>query len=199
MPRKTAAAELLADLSHVLEGHRWYLFGAQAVNIFGRPRMTADVDVTVEWRREELPALLKKARDNGFELLVSEPARFLKQASVLPFSHRATGMPLDLVLSGSGLESDILDNARPVRIGRRSFPVIAPEDLVITKILAGRPKDIEDAQSVLYEQRDSLDLKRVRGVLRDIEKAVDVSDLVRTLDSIAAKPKPSKRAKASKK
>jgi hypothetical protein len=42
--------ELLSKLSKVLQKLklRWYLFGAQAVNVYGIPRMTADVDVTID-------------------------------------------------------------------------------------------------------------------------------------------------------
>jgi hypothetical protein len=185
----------LADWTRVARGHRWYLFGAQAVNVFGRPRLTADVDVTLEWARPELGALVKKAREHGFQLLVSDPAKFLKETSVVPFVHLATNMPLDVVIAASGFEQELLKNARSIRLGGMSIPVIAPDDLVITKILAGRPKDLDDAASVLREQRGRIDLARLRRILGDIEQAVDVSDLVRTLDGIVANSVPS-RARA---
>jgi hypothetical protein len=49
VPSPSGPAELLADLSGVLRnlGLAWYVFGAQAALIWGRPRMTADVDVTL--------------------------------------------------------------------------------------------------------------------------------------------------------
>jgi hypothetical protein len=45
-----APARLLAALSRAFSarGWRWYVFGAQAVVAHGRPRLTADVDATVE-------------------------------------------------------------------------------------------------------------------------------------------------------
>lgn len=48
-------ADLLAALAGALGelGVRWYLFGAQAVLIHGRPRLTDDVDVTWETIRHE--------------------------------------------------------------------------------------------------------------------------------------------------
>lgn len=49
MSEPPAPAELLRDLAAVLSrwGGRWFLFGAQAVNVWRSPRLTADVDVTV--------------------------------------------------------------------------------------------------------------------------------------------------------
>jgi hypothetical protein len=38
---------------------RWYVFGAQAVVVHGRPRMTGDVDVTVEIDVSRLPSLIR--------------------------------------------------------------------------------------------------------------------------------------------
>ena len=48
MPVQPAALELLAALSPVLaRWGRWYVFGAQAVIVYGVPRLSADVDVTL--------------------------------------------------------------------------------------------------------------------------------------------------------
>jgi hypothetical protein len=172
---------------------------AQAVNLYARPRMTVDVDVTVEWPRSDLETLMKKARANGFDLLVDDPKAFLKATSVLPFAHRRTGMPVDVVLASSGLERDLLDGAVSVRIGTFRVPVIAPEGLVVTKLLAGRAKDVEDAESVLREQRAAIDAARVRKLLAEIERAVDVSDLVRTFDALVRRTRPKRVGKSRRK
>lgn len=49
MPCPPGPADLLADLAHEFARLRvpWYVFGAQAALIWGRPRLTTDVDVTV--------------------------------------------------------------------------------------------------------------------------------------------------------
>lgn len=47
---RPALLEALRALQEVLdqEGLRWYVFGAQAVVVYGQPRLTADLDVTLE-------------------------------------------------------------------------------------------------------------------------------------------------------
>ncbi|MGD9903346.1 MAG: hypothetical protein AB7U83_07730 [Vicinamibacterales bacterium] len=49
MPSPAGPAELLADLAAALDAldARWYVFGAQAALVWGRPRLATDVDVTV--------------------------------------------------------------------------------------------------------------------------------------------------------
>ena len=48
-------------------------------------------------------------------------------------------------------------------IGGTTVPVIDPEDLVIAKILAGRPKDIEDARNLWRLHGREFDHDRIPG------------------------------------
>lgn len=94
-------------------------------------------------------------------------------------------MDLDVVLSVSGLEDEFLRRAVSLDVDGLEVRVISAEDLVITKILAGRPKDVEDARLILKRKRSSLDHVRIRGVLSELEEALDQSDLVSTLDALS--------------
>lgn len=57
-------------------------------------------------------------------------------------------------------------------------PVISPEDLIATKILAGRPKDMEDVRGILRERLPDLDLALIRSTLAALEDALAQSDLL---------------------
>ena len=181
-----SAAEVLAALARVLRrrGVGWYLLGAQAVIYWGRPRLSADVDVTVRLPLEEARALAAALQEEGFHPLVEDLEAFVARTRVLPLEHRATGLPVDVVFGGPGLEEEFLKRAVPVVIGGETVPVIAPEDLVVTKILAGRAKDIEDVRGILAVRGPTLDLDRTRALLALLEKALDRSDLVPELDRL---------------
>ena len=184
VPTQPAAAELLADLSKVLtRWGRWYVFGAQAVIAYGVPRLSADVDVTIELRPEEPQRFAGEMQAAGFALRV-EGDDFIRRTRVMPFVHVATAMPLDIVLAGSGLEDEFLDRARVVDISGVSVPVIDPEDLIIAKVLAGRSKDIDDARSLWRLHGHELDAERVRGTLGLLEEALGQSDLMPAFESI---------------
>lgn len=183
MPSPAGPAELLADLAVALAavGVRWYVFGAQAALIWGRPRLTTDVDVTVECRvptRELVEALDK----GGFSLRVDGTDAFIDATRVVPFEHRASGLALDVVLAGPGLEERFLERAVPVDIAGTVVPFISPEDLVVTKLLAGREKDIDDVRGVFAERGSALDVSRIRTTLELLEGALGQSDLTPVLD-----------------
>lgn len=161
----------------------WYVFGAQAAIIWGSPRLSADVDITATIAPESVDSFIETMANHGFTLL-SDDAELVARTRVLPFVHRGTRMPLDVVLAGPGLEEEFLKRAIPVDIRRTSVPVISPEDLVITKVLAGRPKDIEDVRGVVHERRASLDAARIRTVLGLLEQALGQSDLLPVFERI---------------
>ncbi len=186
MSERPALLEALGALQVVLdrEGLRWYVFGAQAVVVYGQPRLTADVDVTLEASLERVLELVAPLGEHGFEPRAADPWELLHRARVLLLQHRPSGLAVDLVVAGPGLEEEFLAHRRFVDLGGLEVPVISPEDLVVTKILAGRPKDLDDVRGILREQGDRLDLERSRRFLRMLEQALDRSDLVPALERL---------------
>jgi Nucleotidyltransferase of unknown function (DUF6036) len=149
---RSAVAELLADLAHALgeAGVSWYLFGAQAAILHGAARLTADVvDVTVRWPADRpQEALIDVLAACGFEPRVADP-HFVQRTRVIPFHHRPTGLPLDIVMAGPGLEDLFFERVLLRDVEGVPVRVASPEDIVIMKVLAGRTKDIDDVVSIL--------------------------------------------------
>jgi hypothetical protein len=194
-----APARLLAALSRAFSarGWRWYVFGAQAVVAHGRPRLTADVDVTVELVGATARDLVTDLAPHGFELRFRLTDAILAESRLLPLVHEPTGMPLDLVIAGPGLDEEFLERARLGDVGGVEVPIVSAEDLVAMKILAGRRKDLEDVRGVLVEQRGSLDLARTRDVLASLEAAIGERTLLPRLERLlrATEPGGAKRRK----
>ncbi|WP_438002495.1 nucleotidyltransferase [Sorangium sp. So ce296] len=179
---------MLADLAGALRRRRlrWYVFGAQAAVAYGRPRMTADVDVTVDLAHTSTLALVDDLSRAGFDLRIHLGEDFLRDARLLPLVHRPTCMPIDVVIAASSLHVEFLARRRVIDLGGVRVPMISPEDLVVTKVLAGRPKDLEDVRGVLIEQRD-LDLDRIRDLLGELEAALGEDRLLRRLERLIRK------------
>lgn len=172
----------------------WYVFGAQAVNVWAMPRTTGDVDVTAYLRGSDHSGFVSAMRRAGFDLRVRDIDGFVRKTRVFPFVHRKSRIPLDIVLAGPGLEEKFLERARKVDLGGVFVPVISPEDLLVTKILAGRPKDIEDVRAILRARLKKLDLRRIRGFLRLLEDAIGQTDLKQSFEKeLAAERRKAKR------
>ncbi len=184
MPSPAGPVELLSDLAAALNtlGARWYVFGAQAALVWGRPRLTTDVDVTV--RCSATTDHLVRALDTrGFSLRVDATEAFIRTTRVVPLEHRTSGLALDVVLAGPGLEDLFLERAVPIDVAGTVVPFISPEDLIVTKLLAGREKDIEDVRGVLSERGSALDVNQIRTTLGLLEGALGQSDLMPVFDA----------------
>lgn len=160
-------------------GAGWYVFGAQAVALYGVQRTSADIDVTIALGEVTSRELVAAAARAGLRARFADD-EFVMATRVIPMVHTATGWPLDVVLAGPGLEQLFVASARRLRLGKITVPVIAPEHLVATKLLAGRPKDLEDVRALLAEPELDLDRAALDELLAMIEQALDRSDL-RTL------------------
>jgi hypothetical protein len=183
-------ADLLADLARGLRalGVRWFLFGAQAAILHGAARLSADVDVTVDLGARSSRELVAALAREGFGLRVADAGGFVEATRVLPLVHLASRMPLDLVLAGPGLEEQFFTRVTERLVGRVRVPVVSAEDLVAMKVLAGRPRDLEDVAAIVRAHRD-LDVEGTRSTLRLLERALDRADLVVELERILASTK----------
>lgn len=184
MPSTAGPAELLSDLAAGLSavGAQWYVFGAQAALVWGRPRLTTDVDVTVKC---SVPTdhLVRALDARGFTLRIDATESFIRTTRVVPLEHQASGLALDVVLAGPGLEDLFLERAVPIDVAGTVIPFISPEDLIVTKLLAGREKDIEDVRGVLSERGSALDVDQIRTTVALLEDALGQSDLMPVFDA----------------
>ena len=187
--------EVLAALGTCFDslGVRWYLFGAQAAIFHGVARLTADVDVTVLLEPHSAGRLASVMKANGFRLRVTATDDFVARTRVLPFVHSATRLPVDVVLAGPGIEEQFLDRAEFHVLEGARVPIATVEDLVTMKILAGRPKDLDDAKGMLQARSEEIDLDHVRRMLQLLEEALSQSDLIPQLEQLIRREKRSAR------
>ncbi len=194
---------VLADLARVFAALRvrWYVFGAQAVIAAGFVRTTLDIDVTVEMPRTGTAALLAALDRSGFTMRdVGDTATFIAQTRIVPVTHSATGIPVDVVLAGPGLEDEMMARAILRTVRGTKVPFVATDDLIALKLLAGRPKDLEDVAALLRARPRDLSLEVARQRVSELGAMIDDSTLTTSFDRLVqeATGGPSPRAKPKK-
>jgi hypothetical protein len=194
---RSAPAELLASLvtAFAARGWRWYVFGAQAVLAHGRPRLTPDVDASVDIAGASRSELVEVLARHGFTLRSPLSPDHLREGWLLPLVYDPTGMPLALTLAAPGFDQELLERARPFDLGGVVVPVVSAEDLCVMKILAGEPEDLEDVRGVLVAQGDRLDLDRVRDLLAAMEAVTGEPVLLSRLERLTRPARGKRRAR----
>ena len=141
---------LLARLAEAFEAEAlpYMIIGGQAVLLYGEPRLTRVVDVTVGADVSALSKVLAVAGRVGVKPRPADPGAFVAETLVLPCEDPGTGIRVDFVFSSSEYEATAIGRVRLVTVGGRSLAYASPEDLIIHKLVAGRPRDLDDIRSV---------------------------------------------------
>lgn len=179
-------ADLLTDLGAAFNrtSTRWYIFGAQAAIVYGAARLTADVDVTVMFGNQPVENLIQALKDEGFETRITDALSLVEQSRILPVVHLQSSIPVDIVFGGPGLEEQFAHRTQHHKLDGVVVPIASSEDIITMKILAGREKDLDDALAIIMAQGKRLDLLTISSTLELLEKALDRSDLLQTLDEL---------------
>jgi len=166
---------LLKELAQALERENipYLVMGGQAVLLHGEPRLTRDIDVTLGLMPNDLDRVLRIVGDLGLEVLTSEPEKFTNETWVLPVLDAKSGIRVDFIFSSSAFESQAMKRAVPVNIKGTNVRFASAEDLIIQKIFAGRPRDMEDVRGILAKKLPQLDVEYIRENLREFDKALN--------------------------
>ncbi len=138
----------------------YMIIGGQAVLLYGEPRLTRDVDITLGITPDDLGKVLLVIKETRLRVLVEDPAAFVRQTWVLPALDDESGLRVDFIFSWTPYERQAIERARSVVIEGRPVRFAAVEDVILHKLLAGRAQDLEDIRTMLRKQ--SVDLEYIR-------------------------------------
>ena len=165
--------QLLEQIALGLEALRipYMVIGGQAVLLYGEPRLTRDVDVALGVGPERLGDVLRWVRERDWQVLVENPVDFVQKTMVLPCLEPASGIRVEFIFSFSPYEKRAMERVRRVPLGKTQVCFASVEDLVIHKIVAGRPRDLEDVRSIVGKQQP-VDVEYVRHWLGEFERGL---------------------------
>jgi predicted nucleotidyltransferase len=150
---------LLARITRALEarGVPFMLIGGQAVLLHGEPRLTQDVDITLGVGPRHLGEVLDVCVELGLDPLPEDVEGFVSRTFVLPASDSASGIRVDLIFSTTPYEAEAIARAVRVSVAGAQVPFSTAEDLIVHKLFAGRPRDLEDVAGVIRRKGPDLD------------------------------------------
>lgn len=149
----------------------YMVIGGQAVLLYGEPRLTKDIDITVGIGVRELNRLKSVLPAIGLDVLVKDEVSFVEKTMVLPTLEQRSGIRVDLIFSFSPYELGAIQRARSIRLGRSEVKFASPEDVIIHKAIAGRPRDLEDVKSILLKN-PGVDSAYIRKWLDEFDRSL---------------------------
>lgn len=169
--------ELLAKLAGQLDASNipYMVIGGQAVLLYGEPRLTRDINITLGIGPDKHADVLALADRLRLQCLVENAEEFASRTLVLPFLEEGSGIRIDLIFSYSPYEQQAIQRAQTIIFDpAKGHPVrfAALEDVIIHKIIAGRPRDIEDIKSILLKN-PGYEKRYIESWLGEFDKGLD--------------------------
>ena len=152
------------------------VIGGQAVLVHGEPRLTRDIDITLGVDSTQLNKVLTAVASISLASAVADVESFVRKTNVLPLSDPVSNIRVDLIFSFTPYESEAVRRAVTVVLNEVPVRFASAEDLIIHKLVAGRPRDIEDIRGVLA-RNPSLDEEDIIRWLASFREVVN-RDLV---------------------
>lgn len=156
--------------------------GGIAVSLTAQPRATQDIDVVIWLDQEHWQSFLVSGERHGFQPRIAGVLDFAGRSRVLLMTH-STGISVDISCGALPFEREMIERARTLDLGEVTLRVPTPEDLIITKAVAQRPKDLIDIEAIL-EASPNLDLARIRRWVREFAEALEMPELLTNVERL---------------
>jgi hypothetical protein len=182
---------VLGDLVNWLQEHHTpgIVIGGIAAGILGRPRTTADVDVSVIVDEPGWSQFAIAGEKHGFVLRQPDAVEFAQRSRVLLVRHKPTGISVDIAFAALPFELQAIARAQTGDFQGLSFPLPTPEDLIIMKAVAHRQRDLGDIESIV-DSHPHLDRRRIIRWVRDFAAILEMPEIVSDLQTILKRPGP---------
>ena len=91
---------------------------------------------------------------------------------------------VDLLLGLRGMDPELLNRTRQVRLGEVLLAIVSREDFIAMKAFAGGPVDLADARAVIHLDCESLDVELLRRLAQRFGRGAArvVDDLLGAVD-----------------
>ena len=163
----------LTDLSNLLkkENVPYMIIGGLANAIWGHPRATLDIDLTI-WILDDQIQKLLSILEERYVFMVEEPIAFISKTRVLPIKNNEN-LRIDIIFGVLPFEKDAIDRSVEVKIGDNSIKFCTAEDLILLKIISERSKDLEDVRNLLHYQKGNLDYTYLEPRIMELSDLLD--------------------------
>lgn len=179
--------ELIARIARCLDEENipYMIMGGQAVLIYGRARVTRDIDFTLGMDSDKYAKIVELCNSVGLRVLTQDPKTFTAETMVLPAEDPLSKMRVDLTFSFTPYERQAIERAKNIEIAGYTVRFATCEDVIIQKMVAGRAVDIEDVKSILAKQGDAVDIEYIRKWLGEFEVMEEYAGVLKRFDDLS--------------
>ena len=162
----------------------YMIIGGQAVLLYGSPRLTRDIDITLGVDTDKFSSIEKICKELGLRILPENPEDFAAETKVLPAEATESKIRVDFMFSFTPYEAQAINRTREVLMAGYPVKFASCEDVIIHKMLAARAVDEEDVKNILIKNKNSIDFKYIKRWLSEFSKLSEHKGMLGKFDSL---------------
>ena len=150
-------AEVAKEIASLLEQMScpYAILGGLAVRAYATPRPTYDVDFAVAIPRERLEVFFDGLEDLGYTVPEAYRRGWVDYVGDMPLVKARIylgdrGIDADIFLAENAHQKAAIGRRRLEKVENQELWIVSPEDLIILKLAANRPRDLADITDVLF-------------------------------------------------
>jgi len=164
------------------QGWQFCFIGGLAVQRWGEPRETVDVDISLFTGFGEVDDYCEVLLEQ-FEPRIANASAFAKERRVLLLRSRS-GVGINVSLAALPYEALVIQRASSFDYPRGiSLRTCSAEDLIVLKAFAGRGQDWVDVERIIVRQTGKLDWDYICEQLRPLAELKDAPEIVDQLET----------------
>ena len=152
------------------------LIGGLAVSIWGEPRSTIDVDLSLWVEESDIHHVVTQI-GKRLRPIPPDPISFVAELRTLPVT-TSNGVRADLVFATLPGERRAIARAAPKQINGNQVMVATVEDLIWMKLISERQKDLDDARRLIRRFAATLDRGYLEPLLQQLSEAFARSEIL---------------------
>lgn len=163
--------------------NRGVIIGGIAVGFLGRPRLTEDVDAMFLLSTQDISKFLVAAKNENIEPRIPNADEFARKNRILLLQHTPTETNIDISLGIMPFEEEMVQRSIIQSTSTLSVRLPSPEDLIIMKAIAHRPKDLEDIRTIV-DKNPKLDIPRIEKWVKQFAEVLEMPSLWDDIEDI---------------
>lgn len=173
----TTSIKILTDYFHK-NNIQYVIVGGIAVLVFGRTRMTTDIDMIIDHKAIDRVDFINYLRDNNFDANLSD-LKVLDEGVHASIFYKDDMFRIDLKGIYGENEQRSIDSAIEIPFNQVLAKFDHPLNIIGFKLLYGSEQDFEDALAVFIRNQEFIDMNKLEelcnslGVLPQLEELLN--------------------------
>lgn len=162
--------DTIKELRTIFKKHNieYAILGGLAAGAWGRARATDDIDLVIHVSGDKLDNLMNIFKKYKYQVRIMGYDN-LPDLIELRKKRGDLEIRVDIMLAKIPYQEKVMERKVMLKIFDTEIPFISPEDLIIHKLIANRPIDIQDVENIFRFNYKNLDIEYLKKWAKEWE------------------------------